>query len=251
MKSKILAACKAVKLIRQLVPSQNHRFFKLLVNTSFRFYPKTVTESSTLFFRHVIQDVADIIFIKVFSVIHRIQNFTCVKLRLLQFLISPRFNLSDENFVSPVHWRTRITVMKKLILAAFNFHCQTAVSSCYSGVGDLAHFVEIDSHILVSKNAVYLFLVTKSANPNLASVPQGNQTIVYVCLIIFCTNSFVQPRNQSFVKNRTPRILRPKATNQMAATRVPAGTKDNRHYKNSSFTRTRTAKKQNVFCSRT
>ena len=31
-------------------------------------------------------------------------------------------NLSDKNFVCPMHRRTRDAVIKKLILAAFNFH---------------------------------------------------------------------------------------------------------------------------------
>ena len=229
MKSKVLTACKLIKAFRQLVTRNNHRFLKLLVNTSIRLYPKTITESGSLFFRHVIQNVADVIFIKIFSVIRRIQNRTRIKLRLIKFLISSRFNLSDENLVRPMHRRTRITVIKKLILAAFNFHRKSAVSCSDGRVGNLTHFVKVNRHILMSQNAVYLFLVTKTTNPNLASVPQSNQTVVDVSLIIFCSNSFIQPRNQSLMKNRASSILRPEAADQMSASRIATGPEDDSH----------------------
>ena len=60
-------------------------------------------------------------------------------------------------------------------------------------VGNLAHLVKVNRHILMPKNAVYLFLVAQTTNPNLAAIPKRYKTIMHIRLVVLSPYSFIQP----------------------------------------------------------
>ena len=65
---------------------------------------------------------------------------------------------------------SRIAVVEKHIPAAGDFHCKPGIGCCYSMIGYLGYFVKIDSVVLVTKDPVYLFLVSKTTDPDFTAV---------------------------------------------------------------------------------